>query len=275
METARKYVLVEPTKYEQLIELERKKSNVPPDNFTNPTELPQKDTSIFAHPNVERVYELDNEMKEILNNQSMTDFDKAMQYGQRLQSYLGNFKTALTTPKNSALIGEKLEENHNAIIENKNSATTSTGNEILSAIPKSYQSKAAHLLNFLKTNSNISWTDDGTVKYKNDVLPNSNVVNLVGDLIRLRKPQSEANTVAHFRNALEAEGYPLNRLAISKRNINRLKGRNYSGTIKKKNISKPKGRKSSVVKERPTLKSKIPISEREKSRLLSRWESSL
>ena len=50
---------------------------------------------------------------------------------------------------------------------------------IINYLPKKYRSKAFSLFRYILTNYNISWDNKGTFKYKNKIVPNSNILHLV------------------------------------------------------------------------------------------------
>jgi hypothetical protein len=206
MEHTKKYLLVEPQQYQRLKSLE--------DQSKSESNL-SKDTTIFSHPNAERVHELNNEMKKVLDNENLTDFDKASRYGEKLQSYLANFRQALTTPKMNALIGQPRDQSPNPTAsspENAESRNTVLLDSVLTSIPKSYKTKATNLIDFLKQQKNITWNSDGHIMHNNKPIPHSNIKTLVSDVIRYRKPASSSTAIQEFLEALESEGYVTKRL---------------------------------------------------------------
>lgn len=252
-------MLVDPNKYERFLSLEKQLKSQEP---------AKKDTTIFSHPNVERVHELDNEMRVVLNDTSVSDFDKAMQYGEKLQSYLNNYRTALTTPKTDALIGtlsKKTETTDGVQSAEEKKETFSTFDKILSNVPKSYLSKGRRLVDFLRNNTNIKLDNDGRIVYKGEILRNSNIVTVVDDLIRVRKPRSDAEVIDVFRDVLAAEGYPMTALA---KKFNKRKATALAISVKQK-----KSPKTLTNKPRTEIRNKIPISENKKSPLLAKWKS--
>ena len=50
---------------------------------------------------------------------------------------------------------------------------------IINYLPKKYCSKAFTLFRYILKNYNISWDNKGTFKYKNKIIPNSNILHLV------------------------------------------------------------------------------------------------
>ena len=50
---------------------------------------------------------------------------------------------------------------------------------IIDTLPKKYKAKAFSLLTYITRNYNMKWTSDGIFKYKNIIIPNSNILHLV------------------------------------------------------------------------------------------------
>ena len=50
---------------------------------------------------------------------------------------------------------------------------------IINALPKKYKSKGFSLLRYVTRNYNMKWEPDGTFKYKNKIIPKSNILHLV------------------------------------------------------------------------------------------------
>ena len=50
---------------------------------------------------------------------------------------------------------------------------------IINYLPKKYRSKAFSLFRYILKNYNISWDNKGTFKYKNKLIPKSNILHLV------------------------------------------------------------------------------------------------
>ena len=49
---------------------------------------------------------------------------------------------------------------------------------IINHLPKKYHSKTFSLFRYILQNYNISWDNKGTFKYKNKIVPNSNILHL-------------------------------------------------------------------------------------------------
>lgn len=207
MTKAKKYYLVDPVKYEKLVQSQVLSDSKPEVNNT------------FTHPNVKAVGELDNEMKKILSDEKLTDFEKVEQYNSKLESYLQNFRSAIETPKREALIGKTSPDN-----ENKNTVINQPDHPLpthdlieseLALIPESYRKNGKRLLNFLKSSKSFSWDEAGQVKYRDKAIHGSNISKLLNDAVRNRKITSQRSTYDEFLKALDTEGYPINKRSSS------------------------------------------------------------
>ncbi len=59
--------------------------------------------------------------------------------------------------------------------------------EILESVPKTMKTKAELLVRKMKADRNIAWSEKGELKYKEETVRGSNVVDLVNDVLRKRK----------------------------------------------------------------------------------------
>ena len=55
---------------------------------------------------------------------------------------------------------------------------------VIDSVPSTMKRKAQLLVSLLKTNPNVSWEDDGTVKLYGKSIQGSNIIDLVNDVIR-------------------------------------------------------------------------------------------
>ena len=63
-----------------------------------------------------------------------------------------------------------------------------TDKQIINSVPKTMQNRAKLLIQRLKDHSDISsWNDNGQLVLEGSIVPNSNIVDLVNDVIRKRK----------------------------------------------------------------------------------------
>ena len=63
-----------------------------------------------------------------------------------------------------------------------------TDKQIIDSVPKTMQNRAQLLIQKLKDHSDIiSWNDSGQLVLEGSIVPNSNIVNLVNDVMQKRK----------------------------------------------------------------------------------------
>ena len=63
-----------------------------------------------------------------------------------------------------------------------------TDRQIIDSVPKTMQNRAKLLIQTLKDHSDvISWNDNGQLVLEGSIIPNSNIVDLVNDVMRKRK----------------------------------------------------------------------------------------
>ena len=117
--------------------------------------------------------ELGENMQQLLKSDA-SDEEKMTQYGQMMQRYQV-LQNNLTKP---SIIIPKLPET---------STTTPTKPDILSTVPKTFQTRAKLLLRHLEEKTPFSWNDKLELTQKGQPVPGTNVVDIVNDLIRKRK----------------------------------------------------------------------------------------
>lgn len=126
--------------------------------------------------------ELDTEMFRLLNNKSLSDHDKWNQYQQVLQRFL-HFSAEKRKPLHLHLSDASDES------KTKTSTHGSLGvEEIIDTFSKTYKQDARNLLKVLeKRNDLFDWDSDGIVYVNGEKVPNSNVTDILHDVIRARK----------------------------------------------------------------------------------------
>ena len=161
MEHAKKMILMPPEV------VERMKNNFQQRDFANPRSA------------------LDMEMETLLHRQGISDEDKWNQYYQVLNKYLYLVKQQ-REPISIPIISQK-EDNDANNIERQEDHSPSVHQELSLSIPLPYRTKARLLHDRLIKNSNIFWTNDGTVFIHNKKIPRSNIIDLISDAVRPRK----------------------------------------------------------------------------------------
>lgn len=135
-------------------------------------------------PSLDRAVSLDNEMGSILKQQDLSDRDKWTAYNQLLQRYLFKTQQAREPVKLSI-------QDEDAPVATPGIATPNDDpvrEQLIQVVPKAYQKKADQLYRLLKRNHNaINWGDNGEVRMEGRRYQGSNIVDLIGDVIRYRK----------------------------------------------------------------------------------------
>ena len=207
MTSFKKYLLIDPEKYDQLLT----KVNG------------YKDNNILVHPNIKAVKEIDNKISSILNDDLKSDQQKVDEYSSKLDSYLRSFRNALEVTKKDAILGQT---KHDAVADDPPQSVPVQGKSYISdeksskeSIPPSYRPSASHLTSFLTKNKNFEISDNGELKYKGKRQFHSDYPKLLDSVVRFRKPSSGSKTeVNDFVTLLRQEGYPVTRLGYVRRN---------------------------------------------------------
>lgn len=122
------------------------------------------------------VSELDREMLSLLNNKSLSDQDKWSQYQQVLQRYW-HFASQKRKPVQIPVID----------LETHKHKSLNT-DELVETFPKTYKSDVKNLLRHIgKHQDKIEWDDNGLVFIDGVVVENTNIIDLLHDIIRARK----------------------------------------------------------------------------------------
>ena len=80
---------------------------------------------------------------------------------------------------------------------------------IFSSVPKSLKTKTQVLLNLMQASNRISWDQTGAVSIDNKVVPGSNIIDLVNDVVRRRTTLRIPIGITEFKQMLQAINIPL------------------------------------------------------------------
>ena len=168
-----------------------------------------KQNQQVVSPILKTITKLDDKIKEILEDNRLNEHSKVEKYSHVLQQYMNireNLDTAdVKTPP----------VNFDSTVSTR--PTAPYGEEsIIETVPRTFRSKAKHLLRFIKTNDDIKWNENGVVSYKDNVLQNSNIIDLVNDVIRPRK-SSQPDNWQEFAHALHDINIPKDLIGNPKR----------------------------------------------------------
>ena len=140
-------------------------------------------------PNLRKYYEARQEMNYLLEKDDVPEDTKATMYAQQLQRV--NQLNQVFRPESSKV--QMITQTERTMTSESDSATPSqqliaTDKQIIDSVPKTMQNRAKLLIQKLKDHSDvISWNDHGQLVLEGSIVPNSNIVDLVSDVMRKRK----------------------------------------------------------------------------------------
>ena len=151
-------------------------------------------------PNLRKYYEARQDMNDWLEKDDVPEDTKATMYAQQLQR-VNQLKNQVFRPEPSPV--QMITQTERTITSESDNATPSqqlntTDKQIIDSVPKTMQNRAKFLIQRLKDHSSdvISWNDNGQLVLEGSIVPNSNIVDLVNDVMRKRKGPEHSNTFA-------------------------------------------------------------------------------
>lgn len=182
MEHAKKMVLVDPSLLEKMSQFQK--------NAPDP------------------ISRFDQEMQLILNKRN-DDREKWLLYNQILQKYL-NVLNHTRRPVELPMIEDSVKQKKE-IVDSDDGFQN-----IVSVLPKSCSSKALLLLHKLK-DGGVTWSDNGVVSFEGRSIEDSNIIDLVYDLVRSSRSTTEPKGWEEFVNVLKQVNVPRVLIANQKR----------------------------------------------------------
>lgn len=149
--------------------------------LVDPTQLYVKTTPV-PDPMADSVFSLDGDIKQILDSSNTSVHDKALAYQQTLQKYIKRIdqfsqRQSQPDPQQRRLeAGPTQTEDSLLKIEKR----------IVDSLPATLQRKGSLLLSYLKE-KDIGWNDRGELKIKDELIPGTNISDLVHETLRARK----------------------------------------------------------------------------------------
>lgn len=141
--------------------------------------------------------ELDMQMQTILNKKDLTDSEKSTLYLQILQKYVkfptSEFlkeKPAVTLPQTEILPVDKVLD---------------LDKDIIDAVPVKLKSLASDIIHFIRE-KDISWSHGKELIVKGKMIPNTNIVSLISDVLRNRKKRPHGHKI--FYDMLKEINFP-------------------------------------------------------------------
>lgn len=164
----------------------------------------------LAHPNVQAVAEEKSEIRDILEDKGLTDYEKVERHSQSIVKYLSNLKDALRVSRKQAILGEDPPSSPTGPMrgdkdtgigkeisdERKNGPRVSRKlpmTQITNALPWGHRHKGRILLRGLNKAPGFTWDREGTVSYKGNVFKDTNITELTHQYLTDSNPEGRAN----------------------------------------------------------------------------------
>lgn len=223
----RKYYLVEPDTYNELV----RSSNSKADSL--------------QHPNVKAFKEIDSKIDTILNKQSTSETEKLDEYNSNIDSYKRNFRNAIGKSRKDALFGDPTPQETNSFnlqplgqTKSISPAAFSTSTPVatpkselfepdenkkkifddtMKTIPHSYHSSANKLAKFIDSSKDFSIASSGRLKYKGKAINDSDAGALFKSAVTYRHIFGKhKQAVQNFLTALTESGFPTKSLPYTR-----------------------------------------------------------
>ncbi len=182
---------------------------VPPEEQINPV------SNVIPDILEDSIFRLDNKMKNILNNLSLSNEEKVKQYSNALDEYL----LCIDKYKDT----KQIERNTTRNIEEDEETTIPTDiiRETLSnTLPKTLIKKGEIILKFIENHPNYSLSEKGEIIKEGKTIPNSNIVDLIHHKLRKRKKLTPPpHGYSHFHQLLYDVNVPTEILQSGNVNI--------------------------------------------------------
>lgn len=158
-------------------------------------------------PSHEHLNELDREMQIILQNKSLSDYEKVRRYYGVLQK---KFKLENYNVPHIAIQEPQMEtqEEPTEKQEPLDKASIKLKDIIMKSVPKQYRNKADDVIRIMENHRDIlNWNELGEVTYKGHFIKNSNVIDL---FYHIFSPLSKSNPIGkkEFLNSLHDMNIP-------------------------------------------------------------------
>ena len=158
-------------------------------------------------------------MKDILTDDDDDQHmqDKANAYHQALWRFLNRLEQYKNRPLGRVQISQDVKPVASSSKEPAGEAeaeeTDPVVRDVVGSVPKSLQAKASQLLQRLKRNPDVDWNERGEFKYRGHLLKNSNLTDLVNDVLRQRKRRFEPLGWETFAQVLQNLNIPQDLIA--------------------------------------------------------------
>ncbi len=140
------------------------------------------------------ILSLDDQMKDVLSRPDISSHDKVKLYNQVLQRYINyndQQQATAQAPVRVTMIGSTPSSSTRTSPAPEDASSSPSSSiieqEVLDSVPTRMKKKAQLLMNRIKASPELAWTDVGEMVYKGQILPHTNISDLVNDALRRRK----------------------------------------------------------------------------------------
>jgi hypothetical protein len=159
------------------------------------------------NPVMKAMTSLDRDMQDVLGRQDMPTDEKVKLYNQVLHRYVtykDQQETAARAPIQMQILDTSPPEQSSS---SSSAPVDGIEQEVMESVPTKMKKKARLLLTRMKNSPHLRWTDKGELIYKDQVMTNTNVADLVNDALRRRK-HFEPHGWQTFAHALKETNVP-------------------------------------------------------------------
>ena len=246
MEHAKKMILIEPRVLESM-QQQQQQQETRQDYDTTSRDLKETDQSMQA----------------ILDSDKNI-YDKANAYQQALWGFLNRFDQYKDRPlgrvqftrdsyeRNTTKKEEEEKEKEEEESAKPSSPLSWIEQDVVESVPKSFKTKAERLLKRIKLDPEVKWNNLGELEYRGQLIKNSNLTDLVNDVLRKRKNSREPLGWETFADVLHRLNVPQELIGNPTRWSYMRKRETLAKTPEKKKIN-PKNVALSSIKRRPLL----------------------
>ena len=131
-----------------------------------------KNDNPIVNPEISSLKRLDKEMSDVLHRDDIDVREKAKIYQQVLWKYMNRYDNAVNAPVSITRTSPPSEK----IID-----------DVVDSVPISLKRKAERLMRHIRNHSVVDWNDKGEINFKGQTISNSNLIDLVNDVLRKRR----------------------------------------------------------------------------------------
>ena len=163
----------------------------------------------------ESLRDVDQQMRDVLGKNDMNLEDKANLYQQTLWRYLKRFGQYKDKPLGTVQVKQD-ERDKTILLGSETTATedvkydsSAIEQDVLQSVPKTMRSRAERLLQRIKSHPDVTWNPRGEIEYQGHLVKNSNLTDLVNDVLKKRRNIAEPvgwkafATTLHHLNVLQ------------------------------------------------------------------------